>query len=58
MKTLLIAVAVIVLMIGAQSAFALTAFESGFKHGVADAKLDNTNTSKLDYVPATRKRTR
>ena len=25
-------------MIGAQSAFALTAFESGFRHGVADVK--------------------
>jgi hypothetical protein len=21
-----------------------------FRHGVADAKLDNTNTSKIDYV--------
>ena len=38
MKILLIVVAVLVLMIGAQSAFAETAYQSGFKHGVIDGK--------------------
>lgn len=50
MKVLVSAIVVVILMIGAQSAFASTPFESGFQHGVADAKLDNTNSSKLDYV--------
>ena len=51
MKTLLIAVAVLVLMIGAQSAYAETAYQSGFKHGVADAKIDTTNSSiPLYYI--------
>ena len=38
MKTLLIAVAVIVLMIGAPSVFASTEYQSGYKHGVIDGK--------------------
>jgi hypothetical protein len=42
MKTLLIAVAVIVLMIGAQSAFAISAFESGFRHGLIDGRQSDT----------------
>jgi len=50
MKTLLIAVAVIVLMIGAQSAFAISAFESGFRHGMTDAKLDEANSNQQDYI--------
>ena len=37
-------------MIGAPLVYAETPYQSGFKHGVADAKLDNANMSKLDYV--------
>ena len=52
------ALAVLVLMMGcftsgktsAQSVYAETAYQSGYKHGVADANLDNANMSKLDYV--------
>ncbi len=44
MKTLLIAVVIVVLMIGAQSAFALTQYQLGHKHGCNDAdKLPGTN---------------
>ena len=38
-------------MIGAQSAFALTPFESGYRHGISDAKIDTTNSSiPLYYI--------
>ena len=32
------------------SAYAVSAYDSGFKHGVADAKLDNANRSQEDYI--------
>lgn len=39
MKTIIItAIIVAILMIGAQSAFALTDYQSGFNHGVSDGK--------------------
>ena len=41
MKALIGAV-IVVLMIGAQSAYAETAFQSGFKHGMADGRQSNT----------------
>jgi len=41
MKALIGAV-IVVLMIGAQSAYAETAFQSGFKHGVADGRQSDT----------------
>jgi len=37
MKLVFSVVAVIILMIGAQSVYSETAYQSGFKHGVADA---------------------
>ena len=37
MKVLVSAVVVLVLMIGAPAVYAETAYQSGFKHGVADA---------------------
>ena len=43
MKIVISAVAIVVLMIGAQSAFALTQFQSGYKHGCDDVdKLPDT----------------
>ena len=44
MKTIITAtIAIVVLMIGAQSAFALTQFQSGYKHGCNDVdKLPDT----------------
>jgi hypothetical protein len=50
MKTIILSLLIISLMIGAPLAYAETAYQSGFKHGVADAKLDNANMSRLDYV--------
>jgi hypothetical protein len=41
MKMLLGAVVILVLMIGAQSAYAVPAFQSGFNHGVEDARFPN-----------------
>jgi len=38
----LIGLAVMVLMIGAPSVYAETAFQSGFKHGVADGRQSDT----------------
>jgi hypothetical protein len=38
-------------MIGAQSAYAETAYQSGFKHGVADGKIDLTvDRSDRTYI--------
>jgi hypothetical protein len=38
-------------MIGAPlKAFAISDYESGFKHGVVDARLDSSNQSAHDYV--------
>jgi hypothetical protein len=37
-------------MIGAHSVYAETAYQSGFKHGVADAKLDESNSTQQDYI--------
>jgi hypothetical protein len=39
MKLVFSVVAVIILMIGAQSVYAETAYQSGFRHGVADVEL-------------------
>lgn len=38
MKTVISAIVIMVLMIGAPSVYAETAFQSGYKHGVTDAK--------------------
>jgi hypothetical protein len=39
MKTVILSAIMISLMIGAPLAYAETVFQSGFKHGVADAKM-------------------
>jgi hypothetical protein len=44
-KIFIIVAITALLMIGAQSAFAISAFESGFRHGVADGKIDTRNDS-------------
>ena len=49
MKALIGAV-IVVLMIGAQSAYAETAYQSGYRHGVNDAVLTNSNISGQDYI--------
>ncbi len=56
MKTIIITtIAVIILMIGAQSAYALSEFQSGYRHGVADGKRDyvffNCDTGKVRISP-------
>lgn len=50
MKVLLAAIAVLVLMIGAQSVFAISDYESGYRHGMADANLDSAYKSQQDYI--------
>jgi len=40
MKTIIVSVIVVVLMIGAQSAYAISAYQSGFQHGVSDGKIN------------------
>src|SRR5215467_15549015 len=35
---------------GAPQVYALSDYQSGFKHGVADAELDNANRSAEDYI--------
>ena len=44
MKTLLIAVAVLVLVIAAPNAFAISQFQSGFNHGIQDGKESCTHS--------------
>ena len=39
MKIVISAIAIVILMIGAQSAYAETAYQSGYRHGVADGKF-------------------
>ncbi len=49
MKIVLSAVVVLVIMIGAQSAYAETAYQSGYKHGVSDSNC--TDQSRChDYI--------
>jgi hypothetical protein len=38
MKVIIASVAILILMIGTPSAFAISAFQSGFEHGVSDGK--------------------
>jgi len=49
MKTI-VSLIVVVLMIGAQTAYADTEYQAGFKRGVSDAYFDNANLSRLDWV--------
>src|SRR4051794_8608057 len=50
MKTVISAIVIVVLMIGAPAVYAETAYQSGFKHGVADGKLDEANKSQENYI--------
>ena len=51
MKTIVITtVAVLVLMIGAPSVYAETAYQSGFKHGVADGNCDFQSRCNDGYL--------
>jgi hypothetical protein len=53
MKTITLSVvAIVVLMIGGQSAYAETAYQSGYRHGVIDAnhKDPECNCPSTDYI--------
>jgi len=51
MKTVISAIVIVVLMIGMPSVYAETAFQSGYKHGVADAKIGiRTAWNGNDYI--------
>ena len=51
MKTVISAIVIVILMIGAPAVYAETAYQSGFKHGVADGKISiRTAGNGNDYI--------
>jgi hypothetical protein len=50
MKTIISVIGIVVLLSVAQSVFAISEFESGFRHGTSDGKLDEANSNKQDYI--------
>jgi hypothetical protein len=52
MKIVISAVAIVVLMIGAPSAYAISDYQLGFKHGVSDGKIKSQiNCPGLEPCP-------